>query len=409
MINFQSINQSYNETVEEKAPVSSQTLSLPRGGVYNTFDHRFGGEPLIIDTTIPLSNRVTCNIEAGFHPGGSLGAKTREEQLKGFEDRFSLIHASDGSIVSLVIDGVGEMYTSQKDRTMYLIDSEERIVGDIPGYFLSKTFSEAAKDYPLRISTIERIKDVIAEANTRYNDFLNQNGLGHLSDGSKELIGGCTFALSVINHQGDVILVSAGDAIAVAKNSDDGILGTDNQLPDTNKAFEPTKLYLAEKFKEYGSNNPEKEMRVVFNQMFKGLQRNTFTNVDTATIDLQVVSDVLSGYLLKLNYLSDDQRKEIQQGVIENLPKSVKGYGFFDSNRKVVDNLQIAHIPREQSEGSTIVVCTDGAFESGSSEHHKVKQAILEKYGSKGILGLLEENQTEGRGPEATAIALRIF
>lgn len=346
--------------------------------------------------------------EIGFNAGGGIRARPVHLHSKLIEDRAAIIKGSDGTTVGLVVDGVGEAYVSPESRRGYTVGGTERVLGDIPGCLLYQTLKEALQIDPSALHHEKGVRRTLEVASNRYAEFLRQEGLDHLLNGRKEEIGGCTFALAVIPPTGPIVLASAGDAIVVAateRRTD----GTINQLPDTNKAFEPLKSLLIDELRASGSTEPAKEMRILFNAILKRMQRNTFTNVGQADIPIDEVESSLRSACASLTHLTSADVDRITETVLGRIPSCVQGYAFFDGNPALRDACQIRIVERTDGKAQRVILATDGAYDNQSEDHAAVWESLKNEHAA-GMAGLLARNQdpAQSRGPEATVVALTL-
>lgn len=357
------------------------------------------------------------NLELAFNPGNTLIYQEPSLQTKAFEDRFSLTHGADGTVVAIVVDGVGENYTHSVARTMYAFGNTQRVLGDIPGLILMQTFEAVAKYRPQRLQSSEGIRGVIDDANSHYLDWLCQAGLGDRLSDHKEQLGGCTFVIAVItspspSRDRQVLLLSAGDAVGVAQTATHQLVGTDNQLLATNAVFQPVQNWLQATLAQFGATSANQDMqRAIFNPFAQRWFRNRLTNqslVKVSDADRVAFIDSVQAVLERFEYLSNDQRREITHQLSAYLPIHLPGYGFFDANPVVVQHLSIAEIPFAMMNHGTVIIATDGCIDSRSPTPAHTRNTLFQTYLDGGIAGLVNYNQTIDKGPEATAIVLRL-
>jgi hypothetical protein len=291
------------------------------------------------------------SVQIGIEPG-------KIDHWKGIEDRAIGGLKTDGSWVFATIDGVGETWIPPaENRSLYTIDGRERILGDIPGFILSRYIF----DSPSSIG----MQDIVRSASSDYQDFLLVNGFNANRD--KETFGGCTFATAVLRSDGLIEVCSIGDTIAVVVYQSDEVFlldkngsplpytvrSTPNQLPEINRLLETKK---AEYYSQFGAV----EGRNLFNEKFKKIQRNKWAN-------------------------------------------SPNKYGFFDGNMACADLMHSFII--KGTLVRYILLLTDGAFDSSCQDMYRLEQQILDIFFKQGIKGLLAYNQQKAQ-PEATAVLI---
>ncbi|MEM9006142.1 MAG: hypothetical protein AAGE59_21770 [Cyanobacteria bacterium P01_F01_bin.86] len=356
-------------------------------------------------------------MELIFHPGNSLICQAPSIQRKAFEDRFSLTYGVDSTLVAVVIDGVGEQYVQHAARETYSFGGAQRVLGDIPGLVLMKMFEEVAKDTPSRLSSLEGIQGVIYEANETYTCWLKQHGLDDRLKQNRASVGGCTFAVVVVtpptlSSDRQVLLVSAGDAIGVARTETSQVISTDNQLLTINSALKPIQNFLAETLSKLGAAHAHQDMqRIVFNAFTHKWQRNRLTNHDTVNVskkDRAAFIERVQSLLASFDYLTDNQRHEIVHQLNQCIPGNLPGHGLFDGNPNVVQHLSMRQIPFAVLNQGTVIIATDGCIDERSLDQYTLCGKLMKTYSEHGIFGLANYNQSISKGPEATTVVLRL-
>ena len=358
-----------------------------------------------------------ASVELIFHPGNSLIYQSPELQRKAFEDRFSFTHGVNGTLVAVVVDGVGEQYVQRAARETYSFDGEQRVLGDVPGLVLMKTFEEVAKNVPLRLNSLEGIQRVIYEANETYTCWLKQHGLDDKLNQNRASAGGCTFAVAVVpsptlscDHQ--VFLVSTGDAIGIAWTETNQVISTDNQILAINAALQPMQDFLVNELSKLGATHAYQDMqKVLFSAFTKKWRMNRMTNRDTVHVsekDRVAFIERVQSLLESLDYLTDNQCYEIAHQLNQCIPNELPSYGFFDGNPDVVQYLSTRKIPATDLNQGIVIIATDGCIDERSLTQENLSCKMIKTYAERGILGLANYNQSISQGPEATTVVLRI-